>query len=299
MQVLKSSGVSQDFDAQKIIKVLAWAANGTQVDPYELYEELKTHLRDGMTTQEIQAAIIKVSANMISIEEPDYQHVAARSTMFALRKSVYGQYEPRSFIDQISYCVNAGKYDPELLSSYSAEEITFLESHIKHERDMDFTYAGAMQLKEKYLVKDKTTGEIFETPQFAFMTIGMALHQNEPGNRLAHIIRFYDAVSTRQISLPTPIMAGARTPTRQFSSCVVIESGDSLKSINKASSSIIEYISKRAGIGINVGMIRAEGSKIGMGEVRHTGVIPFWKHFQTAVKSCLTPETKVEILVRD
>ena len=286
INVIKSSGVSQSFDPQKIIKVLSWAAEGTSVDPYELYENIKSYLRDGMTTDDIQTIVIKVAANSISVEEPDYQYVAARCLMFALRKHVYGQYEPRSFIDHISYCVNAGKYDPELLSKYSAEEITFLESKIKHERDMEFTYSGAMQLKEKYLVKDKTTGQIYETPQFAFMTIGMALHQDEPVDRLKHVIRFYEAVSTRQISLPTPIMAGCRTPTRQFSSCVVIEAGDSLKSINKASASIVEYISKRAGIGINVGMIRAEGSKIGMGEVRHTGVIPFWKHFQTAVKSC-------------
>ncbi|QZI81086.1 ribonucleotide reductase of class Ia (aerobic), alpha subunit [Escherichia phage vB_EcoM-G3F10] len=286
INVIKSSGVSQSFDPQKIIKVLSWAAEGTSVDPYELYENIKSYLRDGMTTNDIQTIVIKAAANSISVEEPDYQYVAARCLMFALRKHVYGQYEPRSFIDHISYCVNEGKYDPELLSKYSAEEITFLESKIKHERDMEFTYSGAMQLKEKYLVKDKTTGQIYETPQFAFMTIGMALHQDEPVDRLKHVIRFYEAVSTRQISLPTPIMAGCRTPTRQFSSCVVIEAGDSLKSINKASASIVEYISKRAGIGINVGMIRAEGSKIGMGEVRHTGVIPFWKHFQTAVKSC-------------
>ena len=286
INVIKSSGVSQSFDPQKIIKVLYWAAEGTSVDPYELYENIKSYLRDGMTTDDIQTIVIKAAANSISVEEPDYQYVAARCLMFALRKHVYGQYEPRSFIDHISYCVNEGKYDPELLSKYSAEEITFLESKIKHERDMEFTYSGAMQLKEKYLVKDKTTGQIYETPQFAFMTIGMALHQDEPVDRLKHVIRFYEAVSTRQISLPTPIMAGCRTPTRQFSSCVVIEAGDSLKSINKASASIVEYISKRAGIGINVGMIRAEGSKIGMGEVRHTGVIPFWKHFQTAVKSC-------------
>ena len=286
MQVQKSSGVSQDFDGQKIIKVLSWSCEGTNIDPYELYETIKPHLRDGMTTRDIQTVIIKVSAGLISVEEPDYQYVAAKATMFALRKDVYGQFEPRSFIDQISYCVNEGKYDPELLSSYSAEEITYLESRIKHERDFDLTYAGAMQLKEKYLVKDKTTGKIYETPQFAIMAIGMALHQDEPTDRLKHVCRFYDAVSTRQVSLPTPIMAGARTPTRQFSSCVVIEAADSLKSINKTANSIIEYISKRAGIGINVGMIRAEGSKIGMGEVKHTGVIPFWKHFQTAVKSC-------------
>lgn len=286
MQVIKSSGIATLFEPSKIIQVLDWATQNTNIDPYDLYERVTPYLQDGMTTRDIQTAIIKVAANAISIEEPDFQYVASNLAMFALRKDVYGQFEAPSFIDHISYVINEGLYDPEILRKWSAEEITYLESHIKHERDFELTYAGTMQLKEKYLVKNRSTGKVYETPQFAFMLIGMCLHQDEPGNRMAHVIRFYNAVSQRKISLPTPIMAGVRTPTRQFSSCVVIEAGDSLKSINKASASIIEYISKRAGIGINAGMLRAEGSKIGSGEVRHTGVIPFWKHFQTAVKSC-------------
>lgn len=284
--VIKSSGVSQEYDIHKLIKVLAWACANTGIDPYDLLEKIKVHLRDGMTTKEIQHAAIKVAAAAITKEEPDYQYVASNLAMFALRKQVYNQFEPPCFIDHISYVVNEGFYDSELLKRYSAEEISFLESKIKHNRDFEMTYAGTMQLKEKYLVKDRSSGKIYETPQFAFMLIGMALHQDEPVDRLKHVVRFYNAVSKRQISLPTPIMAGARTPTRQFSSCVVIEAGDSLNSINAASNSIIKYISKRAGIGINAGMVRAEGSKIGHGEVKHTGVIPFWKHFQTAVKSC-------------
>lgn len=286
MQVIKSSGISQPYTLQKLVQVLAWACAKTNVDPYELLERIKPHLRDGITTKDIQHIAIKVAASSISIEEPDYQYVASNLAMFALRKQVYNQFEPPRFIDHISYVVNEGFYDSELLAKYSAEEITYLESQIIHERDFEMTYAGTMQLKEKYLVKDRSTGKVYETPQFAFMLIGMALHQEEPVDRLKHIVRFYNAVSKRQISLPTPIMAGARTPTRQFSSCVVIEAGDSLKSINTAANSIVRYISKRAGIGINAGMIRAEGSKIGHGEVKHTGVIPFWKHFQTAVKSC-------------
>lgn len=286
MQVIKSSGVSQEFDMQKIIKVLEWACEGTKVDPYELYEIIKSHLRDGMSTADIQKTIVKVAANSISIDEPDYQYVASNAAMFEIRKRVYGQFEPPAFIDHISRCVNANKYDKEILSKWSAEEIALLDSYIKHERDFTMTYAGTMQLIEKYLVKDRHTGELYETPQFAFMLIGMCLHQDDGENRLANVIRFYDAVSTKKISLPTPIMSGVRTPTRQFSSCVVIEGGDSLNSINEAAASITKYISKRAGIGINAGMIRAEGSKIGFGEVKHTGVIPFWKHFQTAVKSC-------------
>ncbi|ARW58208.1 aerobic NDP reductase, large subunit [Serratia phage X20] len=286
MQVIKSSGVSQDFTPSKITQVLEWSCENTSIDPYDLYEEVKSHLRDGMTTKEIHKAVIKVAANRITIDEPDYQYVASNLAMFGLRKDVYNQFEPPRFIDHISHCVNENKYDPEILSKWSAEEIELFESQIKHSRDFEFTYAGTMQLIEKYLVKDRSTGKIYETPQFAFMLIGMCLHQDDGEHRIKNVIRFYNAVSTRKISLPTPIMAGVRTPTRQFSSCVVIEGGDSLTSINKGAEAIIRYISKRAGIGINGGMIRAEGSKIGHGEVKHTGVIPFWKHFQTAVKSC-------------
>ena len=286
MNVVKSSGTSQIFIPNKIIQVLTWATANTSVDPYELYERIKPYIVDGMTTRDIQIACVKVAANSISIDEPDYQYVASNLAMFALRKDVYGQFEPPLFIDHITRVVNEGLYDSEILSKYSAEEIRYLNTIIDHERDFELTYAGTMQLKEKYLVKNRSTGVIYETPQFAFMLIGMCLHQDEPVDRLHHVVRFYHAVSKRQISLPTPIMAGVRTPTRLFSSCVVIEAGDSLNSINAASNSIIKYISKRAGIGINGGMIRAEGSKIGAGEVRHTGVIPFWKHFQTAVKSC-------------
>lgn len=286
MQVVKSSGIATLFEPNKIIQVLDWATKNTNIDPYDLYERVKPYLQDGMSTRDIQTAIIKVAANAISVQEPDFQYVASNLAMFALRKDVYGQFEPPSFIDHISRVVNEGLYDKEILQKWSAEEIAYLESRIDHNRDFELTYAGTMQLKEKYLVKNRSTGKVYETPQFAFMLIGMCLHQDEPHDRIKHVLRFYDAVSQRQISLPTPIMAGVRTPTRQFSSCVVIEGGDSLNSINKAANSIIKYISKRAGIGINAGMIRAEGSKIGHGEVKHTGVIPFWKHFQTAVKSC-------------
>ena len=284
--VVKSSGVSQEFIPAKIMQVINWACEGYNVDPYELYDQCKVYFRDGMNTSEIQDIITSVSANNITIEQPDYQFVASNCAQFGLRKKVYGQFEPVPFYDLIAKNIADNRYDSELLEKYSFDEIVMLESHIKHDRDFEFAYAGTMQLIEKYLVKDRSTGQIFETPQFAYMLIGMALHQEEKEDRLKNVIRFYDAVSQKRVSLPTPIMAGARTPTRQFSSCVVIESDDSLDSINDSAAAIIKYISKRAGIGINAGRIRAEGSKIGFGEVKHTGVIPFWKHFQTAVKSC-------------
>lgn len=211
MKVIKSSGTSQEFTPEKLIKVLEWGCENTRVDPYELYQAIVPHLQDGMTTYDIQRAATKVAASMISIEEPDYQYVASNLAMFNLRKQVYGQFEPRSFIDQISFGVNHNKYDKEVLAKWSAEEIALLESKIVHDRDFEMTYAGTMQLIEKYLVKDRSTGQIIETPQFAFMLIGMTLHQDDGENRLVNTIRFYDAVSTKKISLPTPIMAGART----------------------------------------------------------------------------------------
>ncbi|UNA02335.1 ribonucleoside diphosphate reductase alpha subunit [Serratia phage SP1] len=286
MNVVKSSGVSQEFTYEKILQVLLWACEGRDVDPYELLDRCRPYFRDGMKTSEIQDVITQVAANSITVEQPDYQFVASNCAQFGLRKKVYGQFEPIPFYDLIVKNTEDNRYDAEILQRYSFDEIVMLESHIRHDRDFEFAYAGTMQLIEKYLVKDRSTGKIFETPQYAYMLIGMVLHQDEPKDRLKHVIRFYDAVSQKRVSLPTPIMAGARTPIRQFSSCVVIESDDSLNSINDSAASIVKYISKRAGIGINAGRIRAEGSKIGFGEVKHTGVIPFWKHFQTAVKSC-------------
>ncbi|QBO62391.1 putative ribonucleoside-diphosphate reductase 1 subunit alpha [Escherichia phage vB_EcoM_G2248] len=284
--VVKSSGLTVPFEKEKVMKILEAAAEGHNVDPYELFDMVEPLLTEGMSTNDIQKVLIKVAADNITVETPDYQYVASNLAMFALRKSVYGQFQPIDFYSHIESNIATGKYDREILQKYSREEVEYLEKFIDHKLDFKMTYAGAMQLKEKYLVQDRSTKKIIETPQFAYMLIGMCLHQEETENRLEHVIDFYNAVANKQISLPTPIMAGVRTPTRQFSSCVVIESDDSLPGINETANAIIKYISKRAGIGINAGMIRAEGSKIGHGEVRHTGVIPFWKHFQTAVKSC-------------
>ncbi len=291
MKVIKSSGIAQEFDQTKIMQVLNWALEGitftSDIDVYDLFERIIPHLKDEMTTSEIQDALVKVAADSITLEEQDYQYVASNLAQFGLRKAVFGQFDPPRFVDHITNVTKDGLYDTEILLKYSPEEIEELEKAIDHSRDFTFTYAGTCQLMDKYLVKDRSTGKIYETPQFAFMLIGMCLHQDEDSSvRLQVVKDFYEAVSTRKISLPTPIMAGVRTPTRQFSSCVVIESGDSLDSINEANSAIVKYVSKRAGIGINAGMIRAEGSKIGPGEVKHTGVVPFWKHFNTAVHCC-------------
>lgn len=286
MEVIKSSGIKQNFDPLKVLKVLEWATQDTNIDPYEFLDILKIHITDGMTTAEIQSALVKVASNLITPEEPHYQYVASNLRQFQLRKEVYGRFDPIPFYDHIKAVEKAGMYDKEILKLYSKEEIEYLETCIAHDRDFKFTYAGTSQLIDKYLVQDRSTGKIFESPQYAYMLIAMCLHQNEDkDNRLKYCIDFYNAASLQQISLPTPIMAGVRTPTRQFSSCVVIESGDSIDGIGNTSKAIMKYIAKRAGIGVNGGMIRAEGSKIGAGEVKHTGVIPFWKVWQSATGS--------------
>lgn len=286
MLVVKSSGITEEYEERKLMRVLSDATNGTSIDPYQLLERVKSQLTDGMTSKDIQTAAIKVAADSISVDEPDYQYVAARLAMYGLRKDVYGQFDPIPFKQLIELNVSKGVYDSELLTKWTDEELYDIEAYIQHDRDFDFAYAGVMQFKEKYLCKNRSTGEIYETPQFAYMLIAMCLHQDEVTDRIKRVVDFYNATSMHKLSLPTPIMAGVRTPTRQFSSCVKIESGDSLDSISDSSKAIVKYISKRAGIGINAGAIRAEGSVVRAGEIRHTGVIPFWKHFQTAVKSC-------------
>lgn len=287
MNVIKSSGVSQAFDKEKIRKVLNWAAEFRNIDKEKFLNDVVDLVRDGMTTKQIQRAAIKYAADRISVSEPDWQYVAGNLEMFALRKEVYGQFDPIPFYDHIVKMVNMGKYDKEILERYSEKDIRVFEKAIDHDNDFKFSYAGVQQLIGKYLVQDRTTNTIYETPQYAFMLIAMCLHQNEKGlANVTYVTDFYNAIADRKLSLPTPIMAGVRTPTRQFSSCVVMEAGDSLSSINAVTSAIVKYISQRAGIGVNAGRIRAMGSPIRGGEAVHTGIIPFWKHIQTAVKSC-------------
>jgi ribonucleoside-diphosphate reductase alpha chain len=204
-----------------------------------------------------------------------------------LRKKAYGQFEPPKLYDHMVKMVESHKYDAHLLADYTKDEINELDAYIDHSRDMTFSYAAVKQLEGKYLVQNRVTGDIYESAQFLYMLVAACLFSKySKETRMGYVKRFYDATSTFKISLPTPIMAGVRTPTRQFSSCVLIECDDSLDSINATSSSIVKYVSQRAGIGINAGRIRALGSPIRNGEAFHTGCIPFYKHFQTAVKSC-------------
>ncbi len=224
---------------------------------------------------------------MISEETPDYQYLAARLAVFHLRKKAYGQYEPPTLYNHVARLVDMGKYDQHILEDYTKAELDELDAYIDHKRDLDFSYAAVKQLEGKYFVQNRVSGEIYESAQFLYILVSACLFANYPKEtRLDYIKRFYDATSTFKISLPTPIMSGVRTPTRQFSSCVLIECGDSLDSINATASSIVRYVSQRAGIGINAGRIRALGSEIRGGEAFHTGCIPFYKYFQTAVKCC-------------
>ncbi|MBE8595474.1 class 1a ribonucleoside-diphosphate reductase subunit alpha [Xenorhabdus sp. BG5] len=286
--VTKRDGHKEQIDLDKIHRVVTWAAEGLKnvsVSQVELRSQIQFY--DGIKTSDIHETMIKAAADLISGDAPDYQYLAARLAIFHLRKKAYGQFEPPTLYDHVVKMVNLGKYDKHLLEDYSKEEFEQLDNFIDHLRDMDFSYAAVKQLEGKYLVQNRVTGEIYESAQFLYMLVAACLFSTYPKEtRLNYIRRFYDAVSTFKISLPTPIMAGVRTPTRQFSSCVLIECGDSLDSINATSSAIVKYVSQRAGIGINAGRIRALGSPIRGGEAFHTGCIPFYKHFQTAVKSC-------------
>jgi ribonucleoside-diphosphate reductase alpha chain len=286
--VTKRNGSQEPIELDKIHKVVKWAANGlTDVSVSQVEMKAQIQFYNGIKTAEIHETMIKSAADLISTESPDYQYLAARLAIFHLRKKAYGQFEPPAFYTHVKKMVEAKKYDEHLMLDYTQAEFEEMDNFIDHWRDMNFSYAAVKQLEGKYLVQNRVTGEIYESAQFLYILVAACLFAKYPvESRMDYIKRFYDATSTFKISLPTPIMAGVRTPTRQFSSCVLIEAGDSLDSINATASAIVKYVSQRAGIGVNAGRIRALGSPIRGGEAFHTGCIPFYKHFQTAVKSC-------------
>ncbi|GAA0818888.1 ribonucleoside-diphosphate reductase subunit alpha [Colwellia asteriadis] len=286
--VTKRNGEKEPIDLEKIHRVIAWAAEGLeQVSVSQV--ELKSHIQfyDGIKTEDIHETIIKAAADLISEESPDYQYLSARLAVFHLRKKAYGQFEPPKLYDHVVNLVELGKYDAHLLNDYNQADFEKMEAFLDHSRDLTFSYAAVKQLEGKYLVQNRVNGKIYESAQFLYLLVSACLFAKYPAEkRLTYVENFYHAISQFKISLPTPIMAGVRTPTRQFSSCVLIECGDSLDSINATSSAIVKYVSQRAGIGVNAGRIRALGSSIRNGEAFHTGCIPFYKLFQTAVKSC-------------
>jgi len=288
MQVRKRSGELENIDIDKLHKVVQYACEGTSgVSPSEVEINSQIQLYNGIKSSDIQETLIKSAADLISEETPNYQYVAGRLINYHLRKAVYGEFPPPSIFNIVTKNVELGFYDSEILSLYSQSEFDEIDKMIKHDRDEVLTYAAMEQFRGKYLCQNRATGEIYETPQVCYMLIAMTLFSSYPAEtRLQYVKDYYDAISNFEISLPTPVMAGVRTPQRQFSSCVLIEAGDSLDSINATSSAIVKYVSQKAGIGVGAGRIRAIGSPIRNGDATHTGVIPFYKLFQASVKSC-------------
>ena len=288
IQVTKRNGTREPLDIEKLHKVVFYACDGVNgVSPSEVEIKSQIQFYNGITTKEIQETLIKAAADLITEETTNYQYVGGRMINYALRKEVYGQFEPCAVKDLVKRNTDLGFYDPELISYYTDEEWDRINSFVKHERDESLTYVAMEQLRGKYLVQNRVSGEIFETPQMCYILIAATLFHNYPQeSRLTWVKDYYDAISQHDISLPTPVMAGVRTPQRQFSSCVLIETGDSLDSINATASSIVKYVSQKAGIGIGGGSIRAIGSPIRKGDAYHTGIIPFYKMFQAATKCC-------------
>ncbi len=288
MQVKKRDGKLEDLNIDKLHKVVMYACEGiTGVSASQVEINSQIQFFDSIATEDIQETLIKSAADLITEENPNYQYVAGRLINYHLRKQVYGEFTPPCLCDIIQENIDAGFYDPQLTELYTKAEINELNEYLDHTRDEVLTYAAMEQFRGKYLVQNRASGEIFETPQVAYMMIAATLFSGYPAeNRLKYVKEYYDAISKFRISLPTPVMAGVRTPQRQFSSCVLIETDDSLDSINATSSSIVKYVSQKAGIGIGAGSIRAVGSAIRSGDATHTGVIPFYKMFQSAVKSC-------------
>jgi len=287
-EVIKRDGSKESLDIEKLHKVVFYACeNINGVSPSEVEIKSQIQFFDGIKTSDVQETLIKSAADLISEDSPNYQWVAGRLINYHLRKMVYGQFEPWPLLDLVNKNIELGLYDSSIVETYSKAEFNKLNKYIKHERDDTLTYAAMEQFRGKYLVQNRVTKQIYETPQIAYMLIAMTLFQSYPKEtRLKWVKDYYDAISTFDISLPTPVMAGVRTPQRQFSSCVLIETDDSLDSINATTSSIVKYVSQKAGIGIGAGRIRALGSPIRSGDAYHTGVIPFYKMFQSATRSC-------------
>ena len=295
IKVLKSDGSKVEIDLDKIHKMVHKACKGiTGVS--ESLVEMNSGLQfyDGITTKEIQKILVKSASDLISLESPNYQFVAARLLLFAIQKQVFNTkwkdseiYPPLKEI--IERNIDYGVYDDDILKWYKEEELETLDKYIKHSRDLTFTYAGLQQIVDKYLVQDRSSGLVYETPQFMYMLIAMTLFKKyggELGDKLDYVKKYYDAISQFKINIPTPIMAGVRTPLRQFASCVLVDTDDTLDSIFSSDMAIGKYVEQRAGIGINAGRIRGLGSRIRGGEVQHTGVIPFLKKFESTVRCC-------------
>jgi ribonucleoside-diphosphate reductase alpha chain len=290
IKVVKRDGVEEPINLEKIHKMVEHACYGlANVSASQVEINSGIQFYDGIKTSDIQEILIRSANDLISLDNPNYQFVAARLLLFGLRKSVYGvsPVNHPKVEDQLSGGIESGVYDKSLIKAYSSEEFAEMDSYMDHDRDMLFTYAGLRQVVDKYLVQDRSSGEIYETPQYMYMLIAATLFQKYPQEtRLDYVRRYYDAISKHRINIPTPVMAGVRTPLRQFASCVLVDVDDTLDSIFSSDMAIGYYVAQRAGIGINAGRIRGINSKIRGGEVQHTGVIPFLKKFESTVRCC-------------
>ena len=288
-KVKKRDGRIESLDLDKMHLMVEEATKGLAgVSASQVEMTSGIQFYDGITTAEIQEILIKSASDLIDLEHPNYQFVAARLLLFAVRKQLYGKVrELPNLVDHITSCAYDGIYDKDIFVKYSLEDINRVESFLDHDRDFLFTYAGLRQVVDKYLVQDRSSGKVYETPQFMYIMIALTIFRDYPKEtRLSYVKRYYDAISRHKINIPTPIMAGVRTPLRQFASCVLVDVDDTLDSIFSSDMAIGRYVAQRAGIGINAGRIRGINSKIRGGEVQHTGVVPFLKKFEATVRCC-------------
>ena len=288
-KVQKRDGRVESLDLDKMHLMVEEACDGlSNVSASQVEMTSGIQFYDGITTAEIQEILIKSASDLIDLDHPNYQFVAARLLLFSLRKQLYGgRREMPSLIDHITKLAYDDHYDRDIFTKYSQEEIEKVETFIDHDRDFLFTYAGLRQVVDKYLVQDRSVGKVHETPQFMYMMIALTIFREYPKEtRLSYVRRYYDAISKHRLNIPTPIMAGVRTPLRQFASCVLVDVDDTLDSIFSSDMAIGRYVAQRAGIGINAGRIRGINSKIRGGEVQHTGVVPFLKKFESTVRCC-------------
>ena len=288
-KVIKRNGALEPLNLEKLHIMVEEACKGLAgVSASQVEMQSGIQFYDGITTAEIQEILIRSASDLIDLDNPNYQFVAARLLLFAVRKSIYGRMQDLPGLSkQVFAGVDNGIYDGDIVKKYNMAEFSELDRYIDHDRDFLFTYAGLRQVVDKYLVQDRSTGKVFETPQFMYMLIAMTIFAEYPREtRLSYVKRYYDAISKHKINIPTPIMAGVRTPLRQFASCVLVDVDDTLDSIFSSDMAIGRYVAQRAGIGINAGRIRGINSKIRGGEVQHTGVVPFLKKFESTVRCC-------------
>ena len=289
LTVKKRNGSIEPLDLDKMHLMVEEATRGLAgVSASQVEMKSGIQFYDGITTAEIQEILIKAASDLIDLDHPNYQFVAARLLLFSLRKSLYGKMREMPTLENHIYdCVGSEVYDSDIYTKYSKEEIEKVNSFIDHDRDFLFTYAGLRQVVDKYLVQDRSNGGVYETPQFMYIMIALTIFREYPkATRLSYVKKYYDAISKHRINIPTPIMAGVRTPLRQFASCVLVDVDDTLDSIFSSDMAIGRYVAQRAGIGINAGRIRGINSKIRGGEVQHTGVVPFLKKFESTVRCC-------------